>query len=507
MSLLNKTLINSIYSFLGYLCPIILFLISTPYMVHKLGVEEYGIWVLVNSLVGSLGILNLGIGDANIRYISEYHTDGNKKMEDGIIGNSFLICAVLGAITLLIGVFAPPFLTRFFHMENLYKEGVILIFRILVGTFVLNIFILNAISIFKAVQRYDIPNKLKMFTDVGKFTGIISVLYFGYGLKEMAYVSFVITALGLIFILVILKNTLPEINLRPKFEGTTIKLVFKFSFYSLLTGISNVLKANSGQIIIGRLIGISFIPYFFIPLHASSVILNMLAAFASPLFPLFSSLRAINEKDEIRNVFIISTKYTAIVGFGIYTCMFVLSHPILSFWINNNFADTSNSIFRILILGYIFNMLNITSYFILMGFGRVKIIAAFEILSTMLFVALSLFLTPYMRLMGVALAFFAGQTILTSYIYFASNDIWLNNWFKEAIRLFSRPIAGSFLVIISSYLVIRPKIVNIYSLSLWIAILFILFCGLTIFLDLRFFRRQFNSFTCLVENKEVKHYE
>jgi O-antigen/teichoic acid export membrane protein len=490
MILLKRILRNSIYNVLGYIWPIILFLISVPYMIHKLGIEEYGIWVLMSSLVSSLGILNLGVGNANIKYISEYYTSGDIKMVNRIIRNSFLIYIVAGILILFIGVLASPYLVQFFHIKESHREVTIFVFRILTIVLVTNNFMLNVASIFKAIQRYDISNKLKIIVDTMKIMGIICVLYLGYGLKEMAGIYLIVSFLGLVSIFVLMRKILPGIHFLPKYEKVTMKMIFSFSFYSFVMGTSNVLRLNIGQIVISRLLGVSYVPFFSIPLQISSTLLNTTAAVASPLFPVFSSLKRAKENEKITNVFINSVKYTTLIGITIFTCIFIFSHPILSFWINAGFANKSSTILKILTLSHMFTILNVIAYFYLMGFGRVKIISIFEISTAILILLLSLVLTPFFGLTGVATAYFIGNVILVSYVYFVAKDIWLNDWLKESMRLFFPFTIPAVIMIIGSFVIINPKIDNIYSLSIWVLVYFLVYCLIAIFVDLRFYKER-----------------
>ena len=48
-------------------------LFLSPYIVHTLGDTAYGVWVLVGSLVGYLGLLDLGTRGAVTKYVATYH--------------------------------------------------------------------------------------------------------------------------------------------------------------------------------------------------------------------------------------------------------------------------------------------------------------------------------------------------------------------------------------------------------------------------------------------------
>ena len=51
---------------------VVMFFLS-PFVVHSLGNNAYGIWVLLGSLVGYLGLLDLGVRAAVTRFIARFH--------------------------------------------------------------------------------------------------------------------------------------------------------------------------------------------------------------------------------------------------------------------------------------------------------------------------------------------------------------------------------------------------------------------------------------------------
>lgn len=63
MSNFTKKLVkNSFYGILEFAWPVILSLAATPYIVHKLGVDAFGILALVSVTLGFFGVLELKYG-------------------------------------------------------------------------------------------------------------------------------------------------------------------------------------------------------------------------------------------------------------------------------------------------------------------------------------------------------------------------------------------------------------------------------------------------------------
>src|SRR3954469_12927835 len=76
MSLSKEQLIkNSVWTFLEFTLYPVLMIVATPFFIGKLGIEQYGLWMLVNTITLGINVLNIGVGDSNIRLISKHRAE------------------------------------------------------------------------------------------------------------------------------------------------------------------------------------------------------------------------------------------------------------------------------------------------------------------------------------------------------------------------------------------------------------------------------------------------
>jgi len=80
-----------------------LMLLFTPYFIQKLGTDQYGIWMLVNSIIASIGIVNVGLGDAAIKFISKYRALGDNNNINRIVNTGFSLSLFFLLVILLLG--------------------------------------------------------------------------------------------------------------------------------------------------------------------------------------------------------------------------------------------------------------------------------------------------------------------------------------------------------------------------------------------------------------------
>jgi len=105
---LNVTM-NWIAMVVGMIVPFFL----TPIVIRNLGTVAYGVWILAVSTVAYLGLLDLGLRSAIIRYVSKADAQGQEIEAQNAIGAALwfriLIASAAVAISFVLAVVFPPF--------------------------------------------------------------------------------------------------------------------------------------------------------------------------------------------------------------------------------------------------------------------------------------------------------------------------------------------------------------------------------------------------------------
>ena len=110
----------------------------TPFLVLRLGLDRYGIFALVSSVIGVLSNLDGGFGASTLRFFSVHVGGGAREAESRLLVTASLILAVgAGALGAVVGVLAPSIVERFHAPHQLYGQAA-LILRILVPVVVVS---------------------------------------------------------------------------------------------------------------------------------------------------------------------------------------------------------------------------------------------------------------------------------------------------------------------------------------------------------------------------------
>lgn len=265
-------------------------LLATPFFINKLGVEQLGVWMLINSIIGSLGVLSGGFGDAAIKYISKYRARNDSEGVSRVVNATYSLFLFISLIVLVLG-YIFLFLANHFSLFTVSITNRELIFNSL--NVVLLLFVGRLIeqiilSIFRGFERYDIASKFSIISKSSMLLVNIILAYFGFTLIQIFISSTIITSVNLFFELVWMKKFYSEIRFTPKFDRTTLKEISSFSIWSWLQTLSGILFSQADKFLVAYCAGIKVLAYYSIGFMVANQIHAMFSAMSSWLFPFIS---------------------------------------------------------------------------------------------------------------------------------------------------------------------------------------------------------------------------
>lgn len=248
--------VGSILSFLLIALEIVSAIFLTPFIVRKFGQAEYGVYTLVLSITSYLTLLDLGIGNSVVKFVSSYRAkkqfDELRKFEGIITVFYFAIAFVALLIGLLIVVFFPVFFSK-----GLNSSEIVLAQKLLFIT-TLNVSITLGTSGFLytivGYERFFVSKGLAiLFLFVRIVISFICLLLGGKSLSIVvvnATVTFITRFVMIVYVLgfMKIKPTLKNI------EKKQIKAVLLFSSFIFLQMLATQINSMADSILIGALV-------------------------------------------------------------------------------------------------------------------------------------------------------------------------------------------------------------------------------------------------------------
>src|SRR5207302_7916240 len=90
----------------------------TPYVLHRLGDEAFGVWVLTTNLVGYYGIVDAGVRSAILRYLSRNKELKDMKSVNDVVSTAFYYYLVACFLVILATHISVDPASRFFSIHG-----------------------------------------------------------------------------------------------------------------------------------------------------------------------------------------------------------------------------------------------------------------------------------------------------------------------------------------------------------------------------------------------------
>ena len=392
---------NIIYNLLGQFCPVLFVLIAYPILIENLGIEKFGLLSLLLLFINILIIFDFGISRAIIKYISE--DLNNTQNNNLLISNALLIQIFVGIIGCLFLILCSKEISSSIlkiSQENICETQTSFIYISLI----LPCILLNNTfrGILEAFSRFDIINIIRVvFNSMQVIVPVLLVI------NDIINIAIIILAVGiiryiqlLVFILVI-KKILP-LDLIFSFEIKVIRKLFKFGKWILISSIISPFLVQSEKIIIGSLIMMEAVSYYAGPSDFVKKLLIVPASIVSVMFPEYNRLNS-GDDSHIKMFNKINTSILLIMGLFVLL-LSIYSTEIFHYWLGASFIGKSDIVFKILLIGLLFNPLSWNLLSFIQAKGRPDLPSKAHLIELPIHIFLLIFLTYKYGIFGSALA-------------------------------------------------------------------------------------------------------
>src|ERR1041385_897685 len=160
-----------------------------PVIVHRLGDDAAGIWVLIFSITGYYGLFDLGIRSSVIRYIARAKATNDLEGASKVISTSLFTYTCIGAIAFLITLIASLFIDQFQSIRPEF-HGTARSLLLMVGAAVSLGFPLGISGgVLEGLQRFDAQRLPTIAATILRAVLIIIALKHGQGLLMVAFIT------------------------------------------------------------------------------------------------------------------------------------------------------------------------------------------------------------------------------------------------------------------------------------------------------------------------------
>lgn len=369
----RQTTINMLSGAAGYVFPMLINLLSAPYILDTLGEEAYGLQVLANVVIGYLIVAEMGLDIPITHQIAKHHVKNETKSQSRFIVATLKIYCLIGIAGMIALFLGTDNLVSILEVPQHLTGKAHYIFILCGIGFWGSVINMWGKAIFNGFQRYDIANGVSIFNNLfGVIFGVIAVWY---GLGVVGF--FAARVLGFIIscvvYIVLIKIYILKFSIWPIVDKIIWDQLKKKIGYGFVLRISGMVFSKLDQVLIGAWIGVSAVTVFSFPILLATAISGLISSITHFSFPMVSAMLSNDSSDSINIFFIRITKFIACISIMLFTPFIVYGDKILSLWLNPLIAEEGGKVMLLLMVSYLINSCtNIGINSFIMGMGLLK---------------------------------------------------------------------------------------------------------------------------------------
>lgn len=389
-----KLIKDSLWVLLSIAIPAVIAIPAFAIIHKQVGTEIFGIFTLSFAIIGYASIFDLGLSRAVIREVAM--NDNNANAITDIINTAFAMMMALSLLAVLIIMGISTSLTDLLSVSAKYQSDVILGFKWLAICVPFLLISQIFLAYFEGLAEFRNLSLVRTFGNI-----LIVALPCVASFFESSFVTLMLAMLlarVIVFLCSVVWIT-QRITIRPVFERQIAKRLLGFGGWLTLSAVVAPLMVYLDRFVLSSIIGAKNVAFYTAPSELVMRMLSLPSAGARTLFSRLSRTPNGREKD-IYRWGIISL---AVASFLFALPFFVFAKEILVLWLGQEFVQSA-WVFRILLIGFVFNAIAQVPFTSLQAKGLSKQIAMVHCAELIPYIILLFFLVKYYGLSGVALA-------------------------------------------------------------------------------------------------------
>jgi O-antigen/teichoic acid export membrane protein len=415
------------------------FLLVTPYIIHRLGADGYGILSIAWLALAYFGILDLGVSAALVKYLAEYLNPPQSDRIRVLFWSSLLVQVLFGLLGGAAVAALVPFATdKLFGIPPTWAADARASFYILA----LAIPVLLVSNIFRAAleaaQRFDVINAVRVPTSVA--TNLLAALavYLGYRVAGIVLLLLCMRLVTTVLYWRLCSAQYPFLG-RPTFSASALGPVIRFGGWLIVSSVASNLFGYLERFFIPALLSVGALGYYSAPFELTTRLTVLPACIAPTLFPFFS-YHASKDRAAVADASLRALKFLLFLLTPLVSILVFFAYPTLVLWLGRAFAEKSSVVLQLLAVGFLLNCLANVPYNSVQALGRPDLKAILDLAALPVYAGTCWILIRTMGIDGAALAKLIVTLIDVIFLFRFARQLHAFPAISGSLRALSRPL-------------------------------------------------------------------
>ena len=402
MSLIRRAFKNVASSWAGLAVNIAVGFFLSPFILHHLGDDAFGLWVLIFSLTGYYGIFDFGIRSSIIRYVSKFQAVGDRDELSRLINTSLFTYTCVGLGLVVPTVVGALYVDRLFHIPSAFLRDARILFLMVGLSLAIGFPLGIAGGILEGLQRFYLMNWTNIVSTLIRAVLIIYVLRHGLGLLTVSLITVTLPLITAAVRAVIAQQLLAIPYGWKYVSRESFRQVANYGSVTFMIILAARLRFKTDAVIIGSFLSAAAITYFSIGARLVDYAAEVVSSLAQIFTPMSSHFHSTGDYDQLRKIFVSGNRACALVMFPMTVALVVMGKSVIEAWVGPRYIS-SYVVLLILLIPSTFYHAQSTSNRILFGISLHKSLAYIVFMEGVANLILSIVLVRPLGIVGDAI--------------------------------------------------------------------------------------------------------
>lgn len=349
---------NLAANWVGHGANLVVAFLLTPFIVHSLGDVRYGIWSLVLSVVGYMGLADLGVRPSVGRYVNLYLGKEQPEKVNEVVNTALAFFLASGlALVVASGVLGWAFADLFPKVPADYLLEIRVVLLVLALSLLLGFLSSTVWCLVTAYERFDLFNGMSVGVLAFRTAGIVLVLLRGGGLIGLALVTLGGEIVGLALAVLAAKRVCSFLRFRWHLASRArLKELVGFGIAMLVNAISQRVIYFTSLLIVGWFLDTAEVTYFALGLMLAQHGRGLLGEVIRTMSPEILKQGGREDPAAVRWLTVRGTRVVMFFTLPLMVGFIALGREFMVVWMGNAAYARSGTVLMILALGQIVAM-------------------------------------------------------------------------------------------------------------------------------------------------------
>ena len=355
---------NVAWGWLGVAVNLAIGILLMPLIIAKLGVDRYGLWVLIFSVVDYVRVLDFGFRAAVINGVARFRerqdwNGVNRTLVTavayfGAVAAACMVVAAVGRGTLIAALLPDSAISVSSGDPDAIRREAATLVLLVASAVSLRLVSSPLTATLEGFVRFDLVNRAYIGALLFRSTASLLLLFMGFGLVEMAWAVLLAQAGEALYTWVRVTRLVPGLTWsRQQLSADIFSSLFKYGRYSAVISAANLVSINAPATVLGAVRTAAEVGFFALPFRLLMYSAEALAKVSDVTASVTAGLDERGERERVWEIAVSTNRHCFALYMPVAIVLAVFGTDFLRLF-TPDVAEHSGPLLPILVIGFLF---------------------------------------------------------------------------------------------------------------------------------------------------------